>query len=139
MLTINQVSAQNALFDFSELGVFPLDNAVATARVSCPPALKSIETAFVEANKKRHSYGYSVQLYFDSGLDAQKKAENVAEKFKKEFKGIEEAYVFYDAPYFKVRAGDCRTRLDATRLKKLVEPQFPGCFIIECKISYPKL
>lgn len=138
-LTASQIKAQSAMYDFADLGIFPSDNATASAKVSCPPALNTIEIGIIEANKKRHNYGYSVQLYFDSGLDAQKKAENVAAKFKKDFKDDHEAYVFYDAPYFKVRAGDCRTRLEATRLKKQVESQFPGCFIIECKISYPKL
>lgn len=134
----SNVSAQTALYDFSDLGMFPSDNSVATAKVSCSPALKTVENGIVEANKKRHSYGYSVQIFFDSGVDAQKKAEAVVEKYKKDFND-EDVYVFYEAPYFKVRAGNCRTRLEATRLKKSIELQFPGSFIIECKISYPKL
>ncbi len=134
----SHVNAQTALYDFSELGIFPSDNSVAAAKVSCNPALKTIENGIIEANKKRHSYGYSVQIFFDSGVDAQKKAESVVEKYKKDFND-EDAYVFYEAPYFKVRAGNCRTRLEATRLKKSIELQFPGSFIIECKISYPKL
>ena len=86
--------------------------------------------------KKRQAYGYSVQIFFESGVDAQKKAENVAKKFENDSKSNKKAYVFYEAPYFKVRAGDCRSRLEATRLKKSIEAQFPGCFIIECKIDY---
>lgn len=138
LLNYSQVSAQTTVYDFSELGMFHSDNSIASAKVSCNPALKDVETGIIEANKKRHSYGYSVQIFFDSGVEAQKKAENVVEKFKKDFSD-EDVYVFYEAPYFKVRAGNCRTRLEATRLKKSIELQFPGSFIIECKISYPKL
>jgi len=128
--------AQQVVFDIDELGIFPEGNASASAKVACPPALKSIESGLIEAGKKRQAYGYSVQIFFESGVDAQKKAENVAKKFENDSKSNQKAYVFYEAPYFKVRAGDCRTRLDATRLKKNIEAQFPGCFIIECKIDY---
>lgn len=138
ILNVSQLYAQSALYDFSELGIFPSDNSVATARVSCDPALKNIETSLIEANKKRHSYGYSVQIFFDSGVDAQSNAEKVVERYDRE-KMSDKAYIFYEAPYFKVRVGDCRTRLAATKLKKSLEIQFPGSFIIECKISYPKL
>lgn len=139
LLFISTIKAQTTLYDLSELGMFPSDNSYATAKVNCNPALKNVEIGIIEANKKRHSYGYSVQIFFDSGVDAQKKAESVVEKFKRDCDTGEDAYVFYEAPYFKVRAGNCRSRLEATKLKKAIEAQFPGCFIIECKISYPKL
>lgn len=131
--------AQRVVFDIDELGIFPEGTASASAKVACDPVLKSMETGIIEAGKKRQVYGYSVQIFFESGVDAQTKAENVAKKFMNDSKSNEEAYVFYEAPYFKVRAGDCRSRLEATRLKKNIEAQFPGCFIIECKISNPKL
>lgn len=139
VLTTANADAQMVAFDIDELGIFPEGNASARATVNCDPALKSIESGLIEAGKKRQAYGYSVQIFFESGVDAQKKAENVAKKFKADSKTNEEAYVFYEAPYFKVRAGDCRSRLEATRLKKNIEAKFPGCFIIECKISYPQL
>jgi len=139
VLAVNAVYAQTTLYDLSELGMFPSDNGYASAKVSCNPQLMNVESGIIEANKKRHNYGYSVQIFFDSGVDAQKKAEAVVEKFKKDCDSGADAYVFYEAPYFKVRAGNCRSRLEATKLKKSIEMQFPGCFIIECKIQYPKL
>ncbi len=139
VLTTATAGAQMVAFDIDELGIFPEGNATARATVKCDPALKSVESGLIEAGRKRQAYGYSVQIFFQSGVDAQRKAENVAKKFKLDSKSKEDAYVFYEAPYFKVRAGDCRTRLEATRLKKAIEAQFPGCFIIECKISNPQL
>ena len=129
-------TAQRVTLDIDELGIFPEGNATARASVNCDPALKSIESGLIEAGKKRQAYGYSVQIFFESGVDAQKKAENIAKKFENDSKSNKKAFVFYEAPYFKVRAGDCRSRLEATRLKKSIEAQFPGCFIIECKIDY---
>lgn len=139
IVNVFTASAQRVVLDIDDLGIFTDGAATASAKVSCDPALKSVEAGLIEAGRKRQAYGYSVQIFFESGVDAQKKAENVARKFKNDSKSNEEAYVFYEAPYFKVRAGDCRSRLEATRLKKSIEAMFPGCFIIECKISYPQL
>ena len=94
-------------------------------------------TSFLVTEKKQ-AYGYSVQIYFGAGSDAQTKAEKSVKEFRRSFPD-EDATIVYEAPYFKVHAGNCRSRLEATKLKKAVESQFPGCFIVECKINYPKL
>ena len=130
--------AQRAQFDISELGIFPDDNAPANATVNCAPELCSIERTLIEANRKRQFYGYSVQIFFGSGSDAREKSEKAKKKFLELVDG-EEAMVVYEQPYFKVRAGNFRTRLDATKLKKKIIGEFPGSFVVECKISYPKI
>jgi len=131
-------NAQRAVYDISDLEIFPEDNCTAKVRVYCDSDLKTIEKNIIAGNKKRQSTGYSVQIFFGSGTDAQTKAEKIVKDFKHEFKD-ESADIVYEAPYFKVHAGSCRSRLEATRLKKQVEAKFPGCFIVECKINYPKL
>ncbi|MBQ3656965.1 MAG: SPOR domain-containing protein [Bacteroidales bacterium] len=132
------LKAQQAIYDISDLDIFPDDNSTATVRIHCDSDLKAIEKNIIAGNKKRQSYGYSVQIFFGSGSDAQEKAEKTVKDFKNDFQG-EDANIVYEAPYFKVHAGNCRSRLEAMRLKKQVEDKFPGCFIIECKIGYPKL
>ncbi|MBR6277623.1 MAG: SPOR domain-containing protein [Bacteroidales bacterium] len=132
------VKAQRAVYDISDLEIFPEDNSTATVRIYCDSDLKTIEKNIIAGNKKRLALGYSVQIFFGSGTDAQSKAEKVVKDFKQDFND-EDADIVYEAPYFKVHAGNCRSRLEATRLKKQVENKFPGCFIVECKINYPKL
>lgn len=139
MLNFSDVYGQRTTYEISELGIFPDSECSASAKVSCNPALKTVESGLIEAAKKRRAYGYSVQIFFESGVEAKNKADKVVEDFKKNSGCDDEAYVFYEAPYFKVRVGDCRSRLEATKLKKAIEAKYPGCFIIECRIAYPKL
>ncbi|MBR4266208.1 MAG: SPOR domain-containing protein [Bacteroidales bacterium] len=138
LFNINSLYAQRAIYDISELGIFPEDNCTASAKIQCESDLKTIESNIILGNRKKQAYGYSVQIYFGAGSDAQTKAEKSVKEFRRSFPD-EDATIVYEAPYFKVHAGNCRSRLEATKLKKAVESQFPGCFIVECKINYPKL
>ena len=131
-------NAQRALYNIDDLGIFSQDNAIATAQVNCDSRLKVIENNLIEANRSRQSFGYSVQIYFGSGSDARQKAEDVKKKFLTKVDN-QEATIVYEPPYFKVRAGNCRTKLEATKLKRNLASDFPGCFIVECKIDYPNL
>ena len=42
-------------------------------------------------------------------------------------------------PNFKVRVGDFRTELEAIRLQRDLEYQYPGGFIVRDDIKFPKL
>ncbi len=133
-----QTYAQRQTFDLSDFSMFPQDESGTTAHINCDEKLKNIEENLTQANLKRQGYGYSVQIFFGSGNDARLQAENARKKFLTKFSDYEAAMV-YEPPYFKVRAGNCRTKLEATKLKKLFASEYPGCFIVECKISYPEL
>ena len=48
-------------------------------------------------------------------------------------------YVVYEGPYFKVRAGDFRTHLEAEKLEKELTIEYPGTFIVKDMITVPEL
>jgi hypothetical protein len=48
-------------------------------------------------------------------------------------------YIIYNEPNFKVRAGDFRTRLEASKILEQVRSQFSSVFIIPEKINLPKI
>lgn len=75
--------------------------------------------------------GYRVQLYF--GPD-RKKANEIKQQFFQKFPDYS-AYVLYQQPHYKVRAGDCKTRLQAARLKREIISDFPGSFEVRDEIS----
>ncbi|MCQ2974578.1 MAG: SPOR domain-containing protein [Bacteroidales bacterium] len=137
-VAVSSSHAQRSTFELNELGIFPSDNSTVSSSVNCVAEFNVIEKNLIEANKKRQTNGYSVQIYFGSGTDARTKAEEAKKNFL-ELYDDEEAVIIYESPYFKVRAGNFRTRLDATKLKKRIISNFPGCFVVESVISYPKL
>jgi hypothetical protein len=48
-------------------------------------------------------------------------------------------YINYDNPYFKVTAGDFRSRDDALSLFVRVKQHFPKSFIVSERIRFPPL
>ena len=79
--------------------------------------------------------GYRVQIYFGSDKKAALEAKA---DFIEKHPGYE-GYVIYEVPYFKVRAGDFRTHLEAEKLEKELVLEYPGTFIVKDMITVPEL
>ncbi|MFN3875143.1 MAG: SPOR domain-containing protein, partial [Flavobacteriales bacterium] len=48
------------------------------------------------------------------------------------------AYLSWLAPNWRLRVGDCRTRLEAERLLRDVKAQYPGSYIVPDEIEMPR-
>ena len=48
-------------------------------------------------------------------------------------------YIDYKAPYFRLRAGDFRSKLDAEKFQSEIKAMFPGCVVIQDFIELPSL
>lgn len=55
-------------------------------------------------------------------------------KFKKLFPEIP-VQIIFDSPYYKLTAGNFRTRNEALKVKDLISPKFPGAHHIKCVIN----
>jgi hypothetical protein len=90
----------------------------------------------IEQNKASNSIqGFRIQIFFGS---ERKAAQEARTKFMQNFPGYD-SYLIYQQPYFKVRVGDFRTKLEAHALFKQVLPEFERVFIIPDRINLPKL
>lgn len=90
----------------------------------------------IAANKSVNGIqGFRIQIFFGSERKAAQDAKN---KFTQNYPGYD-TYLIYQQPYFKVRVGDFRTKLEAHALFKKVLPEFDRVFIIPDKINLPKL
>ncbi|MCB9364728.1 MAG: SPOR domain-containing protein [Flavobacteriales bacterium] len=49
------------------------------------------------------------------------------------------AHEVYQQPYFKIRVGDFRTKLEALKFQKEISPHFPNCFIVKDEIDIEEL
>jgi len=68
--------------------------------------------------------GWRVQLTFKAKKEAIKQLKI---DFRKLYPEIS-AYLKYEEPYYRVRVGDCRTRLDAIKIKHQISKDFPGAY-----------
>ena len=99
--------------------------------------IKVLLQRYMEINRGI-SNGYRVQIFSSSGVGSSEQAQKARGKFLNEDFDIP-AYLVDAPPYFRVRAGDFRTRLEAQKYRELIRPIFPGAFIVPDKINLPEL
>lgn len=73
--------------------------------------------------------GYRVQLFSCSGEGCKEKANKYYSQFLIAFPLIS-VYKMWQAPTIKVRAGDCRDRFEAQKIKAEIKNHFPFVFIV---------
>lgn len=98
--------------------------------------ITKLQNTYVELNKlKQSSPGYRIQIHFGNERE---KAREIKTKFLQTFPDIA-AYESYQSPNFRIRVGDYRSKLEATKYLKQISPQFPSSFIVSEQIKSPKL
>lgn len=105
-------------------------------KIEMDPMVKMIIDKRIELNKNKASIsGYRVQIFFGS-------QRTDANKIRSDFDLLNPevpSYLIYQAPNFKVRVGDFRTRLEANKFYQEIVKQYPSVFIVEDEISLPKI
>ncbi len=75
--------------------------------------------------------GYRIQIYSGNKKQPARQARQIFTQVYKKTK----AHESYEQPYFKVRVGDFRTKLEALKFKNELVKHFPDCFIIKDEIE----
>jgi len=93
----------------------------------------------IEKNTKKEGMdGFRVEIFFSSELDALAKAKRKKVEFLSEYSDYV-VHIKYEAPNFRVRIGDYRTKNEALKLHKKIERNYPMAFIVPDKINFPLL
>jgi hypothetical protein len=79
--------------------------------------------------------GYRVKIHFGA---EKAKANDVKARFTQKHADIP-AYLDYDTPNFSITVGNFKTRLEAFKVYKQIQSEFPNAFIVEMKIDYPDI
>jgi len=82
--------------------------------------------------------GYRVHIFFDAGNQSLSRANQAAARYQMLYP-TDTAYVSFSEPYYRVRVGDFRTRLDADGYLQKIIKDYPNAFVIKDKINFPKL
>lgn len=80
--------------------------------------------------------GFRVEIFFSSEADAF----DMAKKKKIEFLSLypeNPVHIKYDAPNFRVRVGDFRTKNEALKLYQDIKKNYPVAFIVADNIDFP--
>lgn len=82
--------------------------------------------------------GFRVRIYRDNSQKSRQKSMDIIAEFIAKYPDIP-CYRYYDNPYFKVSVGNFRDRYEAMKLYRQISKDFPGAFIIQETISYPRV
>ena len=82
--------------------------------------------------------GYRIHIFMEIGNEALDHAKKVKSQFEKAFPDIP-IYLTYAEPYFRLRAGDFRNRVEAEKCLRRIKPRFKEAFVTADMIYRPKL
>ena len=91
--------------------------------------LQSIDSSFS---------GYRIHVFMEIGNEALQDAEEVKKQFEKAFPDIP-IYLTYVEPYFRLRAGNFRNRVEAEQCLRRIKPRFKEAFVTADMIYRPKI
>jgi len=82
--------------------------------------------------------GYRIQLMMQSGNNALEQADEIKKEFEEVYPQID-TYVTFREPYYRLRVGDFRTRLEAMEFLENIRRKYPQAWVIKDKIAFPDL
>lgn len=82
--------------------------------------------------------GYRIHIFMEIGNEALQHAEATKRRFESAFPDIP-IYLTYAEPYFRLRAGDFRNRVEAEKCLRQIKPRFKEAFVTADKIYRPKI
>lgn len=114
------------LFLFFSLGAFAQDNVVQDSSIT------RLINKYNEYTAKRETTdGYRIQITY---TDIREEVYKSKAGLYKQFPELA-SYVEYEPPYYKLRVGDFKTRLDATYYLQQIIVYYTGAFIVKDKIK----
>lgn len=98
----------------------------------------SLARELVDRHKKANATkmsmsGFRIQIYFGS---ERAKATEIRADFSKNFPEIA-SYLIYQQPYFKIRVGDFKTRIEASGFLNKLEDHYTTSFIVPDEVKLP--
>ncbi|MFA6950049.1 MAG: SPOR domain-containing protein [Lentimicrobiaceae bacterium] len=82
--------------------------------------------------------GWRIQIFFDSGVNSKHKATSVLKRFSELYPQTQ-AYLSFKEPYYRVRVGDFRSRLEAEGFLKKIQIDYPNAFPASDFINPPPI
>ncbi len=114
--------AQDTLRDFSH-------QYVGDARID-----SLLQLNLVQNQKFQTVLGYRIQIFKGSGNNALNSALVVRDKFVSKY-GIP-AYITFNEPYYRVRVGDFRSRINAIRFLQRIKRSYPLAWEIQDEVNF---
>jgi len=104
------------------------------------PGIDSLINRYILYNLRLNGMeGFRIQIYNSSNKNAREESGKIRQEFITKFPHIV-SYATFDRPgYYKIRAGDYRTRVEGTKYLLMVRRVFPDAYLVPDVINFPDL
>jgi len=100
-------------------------------------AIETIVAKHIYFNENVKGFpGYRIQIFFESGNYSRNRAFGEKAKFMARYPDVQ-AYVVYQEPYYKVRVGNFRNKLEAEAFRQRIIEDWPEAYLIKDDIDLP--
>jgi hypothetical protein len=103
------------------------------------PKIDSLLSLHIELNEEyTHIEGWRINIFFEAGNYSKRMAVEAKSKFVNSYSDVP-CYLVFQEPYYKVRVGDYRTKMEAEKFLHEIEREYPNAFVVKDNINFPKL
>lgn len=134
MEKMNKTKGILVAFAFCFLLLPNKSQAQSSVKIVEESCINAIMDLFIQKNQSIENLpGYRIQIYNGNSRD---KMNEIQQKFKRTYPEIE-TYLVYQAPNFKLRAGDFIERIEANKFLVTIRKDYPSAFLVteEVKIK----
>ncbi len=108
-------------------------------RVIQDPRVDSLMARYVRVNEANPlTEGWRIEIFFEAGNLSKKQAMEAKAEFVQKHPDVP-SYLIFQQPYYKVRVGDYRTKMEAERFLHAINPDYPQAFVVSDEINFPRL
>jgi hypothetical protein len=115
-------------------------------RIIQDPSIDTLITRYILVNENIYRdngqygmEGFRIQIYSSSNRNAREESNKARAAFIGKFPDIVSYQLYAEPGYFKIRAGDFRTKTEATKMFLLVSKEFPDAYLVPDIINFPDL
>lgn len=132
--------AQNSNFTENLLVRQGTNSGAGRLTIHQDPAIDSLIYRYIVYNERLNGMeGFRIQIYSSSDKSARVESGKARQEFMTKFPDIV-SYASFDKPgYYKIRAGDYRTRIEGTKYLLMVRKVFPDAYLVPDIINFPDL
>ena len=140
LLPVVTCRAQDAFSLMNLMSVPDEDYHAGKLTIEEDPAIDSLVNRYILYNEGiKGMEGYRIQVYSSSNMNAREESGKVRAQFINKFPDII-SYTSFEKPgYYKIRAGDYRSRIEGTRYLLMVRKIFPDAILVKDIINFPDL
>ena len=136
-LIISNLCAAQAFVRTEDLMKSNGDNNGGSLVIDQSPAIDTLISRSILANKKKGIQGFRIQIFLSSARNARTEADRVNAEFISKFPDMYSVVEYQEPGYFKVRVGNYRSRVEAYKDLQMIHKEFPDAYAVPATIESP--